>query len=360
MTQYQTEPMYLRVDTKLQQADFDAYLIQDAHNRDFLCNKGNYCLPGTMLCTKQGFYLATPSRNLAYFQEIYPEYHVLAGGVVEIADICKTLGIQRLGYEADLTSKLAYDALCIAFAPLQLVDAPRFIEDLRLIKTDHELALLQEATRISDKAYLEFLNHIKIGQTEAEARNIFNDIMMRFGADGFSFETLLSSGARCFLPHSAPTDKVIAAGDFVLMDFGIQKNGYCSDTSRTIVMGQADSRQAEAYQLVLDAQLAALEGICAGMNARQADAIARDIICAKMPDACYDYGLGHGIGRQVHEAPRMHPSNQAIILQENMVVSVEPGVYIKGWGGIRIEDVLVIKKGRGVNLTTAPKHLIEI
>ncbi len=354
------QPMYQRVLAKLNQSDLDGYLVQNEHNRNFLCNKGNYCLPGTMLLTKTEVYLATPSRNWAYFAQIYPEYHVLQGGVGAIADICQTLGIQRMGYEANLTSKLAYDALQTTFATQTLVDAPRFVEDLRLIKTKGELTLLQEATRISDKAYVEFLNHIKIGQTEAEARNIFNDILMRFGADGFRFETLLSSGARCFLPHSAPTDKVIAAGDFVLMDFGIAKNGYCSDTSRTIVMGQADSRQKEAYALVLAAQLAALDGIRAGMSAAQADAIARDIICAQMPEHCFDYGLGHGIGRQVHEAPRMHPSSSAVTLQENMVVSVEPGVYVKGWGGIRIEDVLVIKKGRGVNLTTAPKELIEI
>ncbi len=360
MTHCQTPAAYQRALEKLSHADFDAYLIQGEYNRNFLCNKGNYCLPGTMLMSAQGITLATPSRNLAYFAEIYPEYNVIKGGLGEIAALCKEQKIQRMGYEADLTSKLAYDALQTAFAHLTLIDAPRFIEDLRLIKTEGELALMQAATLISDKAYVEFLNHIKIGQTEAEARNIFNDILMRFGADGFSFETLLSSGARCFLPHSAPTDQVIAAGDFVLMDFGIRKDGYCSDTSRTIVMGQADERQKEAYALVLEAQTAALQNIRAGMSGKEADAIARDIICAKLPEACYDYGLGHGIGLQVHEAPRMHPTSADIILQENMVVSVEPGVYTKGWGGIRIEDVLVIKNGQGRNLTTAPKELIEV
>ncbi len=351
--------MYQRVLEKLNQTDLDGYLVQSEANRNFLCNKGNSCLPGNLLLTRTDVYLVTPSRNVAYFAEIYPEYHVLQGGMDAILSICKELHLARVGYESDSTTKSGYDTLQESFSEIALVDCPHFIEDIRAIKTEGELALLKEATMLSDAAYVEFLNHIKIGQTEAEARNILNDIMMRCGADGFSFETLLSSGERCFLPHSAPTDKVIASGDFVLMDFGVRLNGYCSDTSRTIVMGQADEVQRATYELVLRAQKTALANIRAGMTGRQADAIARDIICAAQKAFCYDYGLGHGVGMLVHEAPRMHPA-VSTVLQENMVVSVEPGIYRKGWGGIRIEDVLVIKKGQGTNLTSAPKEFLVV
>lgn len=142
--------------------------------------------------------------------------------------------------------------------------------------------LLQQATALSDKAYAEFLNHLKVGLTEKQARAIFDNIFMTLGADEFSFPTLLSSGTRAFMPHSVPTDKVIATGDLVLMDFGIVLNDYCSDTTRTVVMGKADERQKELYHLVLQSQLNALDNIQAGMTCREADACARDIITANM------------------------------------------------------------------------------
>ncbi len=353
--------MYLRVIEKLKASDFDAFLIQDEANRNFLCNKGNYFLPGIMLITKDEVFLATPSRNIRHFKELYEEYTVIKGGLVELSEIAKEKNIKKIGYENFSVAKSTYDDMKLMFNESEFMEGGHFIEDIRVSKTESEIKLLQEATSLSDKAYVEFLNHLKIGITEKQARAKFDSILMQFGADEFSFPTLLSSGSRTFLPHSAPTDKIIEKGDLVLMDFGIVLNGYCSDTTRAVVMGSADERQKQMYELVLKAQKNALENIKAGITARQADAYARDVITAVLNEGCFDYGLGHGIGMKVHEKPRFHPNNEYIML-ENTAMSVEPGIYIEGWGGIRIEDILIVGKEKGGrNLTSAPKEeLLEI
>ncbi|HZK55123.1 MAG TPA: Xaa-Pro peptidase family protein [Desulfosporosinus sp.] len=352
--------MYQRVIEKVKENHIDAYLIQDDMNKNWLCNIDNYSLPGIILVTTEDVYLVTPSRNIEAFRKMYSDYHVLSGDINTIFNICKEKGISTIGFESNLMSVDQLKQIEKANPNLTMRDMPDFIEDLRMIKTPEEIELIQEAVALSDNAYLKFLDCLKIGMTEREAKTKFYDIIMQMGADRLSFDTLLSSGKRCFLPHSASTDKVIEKGDLVLMDFGIVLNGYCSDTTRTVVMGEADGRQKEMYNLVLVAQENALKNIKAGITARQGDAFARDIITEGIPIGCFDYGLGHGIGMSVHEKPRMHPNNE-YLLYENTVMSIEPGIYIEGWGGIRIEDLLVIKKDNpGRNLTKCPKELIII
>lgn len=353
--------MYRRVMEKIKASCLDAYLIQSAGNRNYVCHKENYCLPGTLLVTAEEVFLATPSRNLRGFQKLYPEYRVMPGGLQEIAALCKEKSLQAIGYESDLVPKAVYDQMVLLLGESVWVESPGFVEELRAVKTPAEIALLGEAARLSDAAYLEFLNHLKTGLTEKEARAILDAIFMRMGADNVSFPTLLSSGARGFLPHSAPTDKVIQPGDLVLMDFGVVLNGYCSDTSRTVVMGKASEEQKERYQTVLHAQLETIRQIHAGMLCGQADALARRIIQAACPQECFDYGLGHSVGTEVHELPHLRPHSRQI-LQEQMVVTVEPGVYREGWGGIRIEDMIVVGSTPGAQvLTHAPKmQLLEL
>ncbi|MFI3173055.1 MAG: M24 family metallopeptidase [Eubacteriales bacterium] len=353
--------MYRRVIEAIQKSEFQAYLVLNEANRNYLCCKGNYFLPGVMLITEEMVYLATPSRNINYFKEIYSEYTVLAGGLDEIAMLNKELGIAKLGYESTTIAKVEFDKITQLFGEIEYVEGPQFIEDIRMIKTPEEIELLQQAATLSDEAYEKFLNHLRVGLTEKQARARFDSILMGLGADEFSFPTLLSSGTRAFMPHSAPTDKIIETGDLVLMDFGIVLNGYCSDTTRTVVMGQASHRQKELYNLVLKSQINALDNIRAGMTCREADALARNIITAEIEKGCFDYGLGHGIGMIVHEKPRFHP-NSDYIISANSAMSVEPGIYIEGWGGIRIEDILIVQEDKGGrNLTKAPKQtLLEI
>ena len=348
--------MFRRVIDKVAKCGIDGYLVQHPDNMKWLCNKSNYFVPGTMLITGDEVFLITKSRNISALKQVFSDYRVLFGDVELLTKLCSEKRVKTIGFESNRMSVAAFDNLRSS-VDTEWVPLPDFVEDLRMIKTAEELDKIREAVEVADKAYVEFLNHLRVGLTEIEAKNIFRSLFFKHGADDLSFDILLSSGKRTFLPHSVSTGKEIAKGDLVLMDFGVVVNGYCSDTTRTVVMGSATEKQRELYDLVLRAQEKALGSIRAGMTTKEADAYAREVIMSECSNGCYDYGLGHGIGMTVHEKPRMSPHSE-YVLEENTVVSVEPGVYLENWGGIRIEDLLVIgKTNPGSNLTGCTKEL---
>jgi Xaa-Pro aminopeptidase len=183
--------------------------------------------------------------------------------------------------------------------------------------------------------------------------------MRREGATGFAFETIVASGPRSSLPHGRASDRLLAGGDFVTLDFGAQVDGYCSDITRTVVVGRASPEQKDIYDLVLRAQLAGVDAVQPGRAGSEVDAAAREIIARAGHGEHFGHGLGHGVGIVVHEAPRLAPAVEAK-LEPGMVTSVEPGVYVPGWGGVRIED-LVLVTGDGCRvLTGSPKELLEL
>lgn len=340
---------------KVKQASFDAFLVQNPDNMSYICHKKGYEIPGLLLVTGEKIFIFTKSRHVEGIRRLYPDYEVISGHLVELKSYCKKLGVKSLGFEAGFTTLRIHKLLEHTFN-LALIPVNDFVEDLRMIKSEREIKLLEAVTQLSDQAYLEFLNHIKLGRSEIELKNIFRRIFFDKGADDLSFDILISSGQNTFIPHSKATHKTLEKGDLVLMDFGIKLNGYCSDTTRTLVMGYANEQIEERYNIVLKAQLKALESIRAGMSVKAADLIARDYI-SERSIGCYDYALGHGIGRTVHEKPRVHMTSNHI-LQANTAISVEPGIYIEGWGGIRIEDVMIVKEGKGQNLSSAPKDFL--
>ncbi|MEG2338548.1 MAG: M24 family metallopeptidase, partial [Clostridium sp.] len=174
-----------------------------------------------------------------------------------------------------------------------------------------------------------------------------------------SFSTIVASGERSALPHGVASDKVIENGDFVTLDFGCIYNGYCSDMTRTIVVGKASDKQREIYNLVLKANEEALKNIKPGIKCLELDKVARDIIIEGGYGECFGHGLGHGLGREIHEEPRVSPKGETI-LEEGMVITDEPGIYIEGFGGVRIEDLIVVTKDGYRVLSSSPKSLIEI
>lgn len=347
-----------RIQKKIGENGLDGFLIQNADNINWICNKSSYYIPGMMLVLEKEVYFFTKSRNINAFIDAYKNIKFIFGGIERVVDICNEKNLKDIGVEGDYISFNSMKVLGALFMKQEIKPCSDFIEDLRMIKTPEEIGKLREVTQLSDRCYLEFLNHLKVGISEIEAKNIFREILFKNGAEDLSFDILLSSGKQAFLPHSTSTDKILKKGDLVLMDFGIVLDGYCSDTTRTVALGEADERQRELYKCVLDSQNHAINSIRAGQTLHEADSFAREIINKVEPNHCYDYGLGHGIGRAVHEKPRMAREAEGILL-ENTVVSVEPGIYIEGWGGIRIEDIIVVKKDeRALNLTTAPKELI--
>lgn len=234
------------------------------------------------------------------------------------------------------------------------------INELRIVKSSKELDCLARAEQIGDMAFEHIVEFIKPGKTEMEVALELEYFMRSHGASGLSFDTIVASGPNSSLPHAVPTDRVLQEGDFVTMDFGCIYKGYCSDMTRTIFIGDKPSdKQKLIYDTVLKAQLAALEAIKPGEKCSDIDAIARNIIRDAGYGDYFGHGLGHGVGLFIHEEPRFSPKCDAI-LQPGIVITVEPGIYLPGEFGVRIEDMIQITEDGYRNLASSPKELICI
>lgn len=230
---------------------------------------------------------------------------------------------------------------------------------LRRIKTPEELEYLRRAEAIGDEAFQALLPLLKPGMTELEAAAELEYQMKKRGAEGFSFDTIMASGIHSSMPHAIPSEKKLEAGDFITMDFGCVYRGYCSDMTRTVVLGKADEKQKEIYGIVLRAQKAALELIRAGLPGSRVDREAREIIEKAGYGDCFGHGLGHSVGLYIHEEPRLSPGDDTI-LEPGMIETVEPGIYVPGFGGVRIEDMVAVTEEGCENLTHSPKELMEL
>ena len=227
-----------------------------------------------------------------------------------------------------------------------------------MAKDESEIALIKKACEIADAAFAEIIGFIRPGLRENEVAARLEYIMRQKGSEKTAFLTIVASGVRGSLPHGTSTNKLINEGEFVTMDFGAVCGGYCSDMTRTVCVGKADNRQKEVYAAVLAAQKTGLCALAAGKSGVEVDKAARDSLgeYAKY----FGHSLGHGVGLEIHEDPRLSPKSKCESLPENAIITVEPGVYIEGWGGIRIEDTTLVKKGKSERLTLSTKELIEI
>ncbi len=230
---------------------------------------------------------------------------------------------------------------------------------LRIVKDERELRSLWEAFKIADGAFNRLLPEIKAGMTEKELAARLEYYMRSLGSEGVSFDTIVASGARSALPHGAPTDKPVEVGDFVTFDYGALYNGYHSDTTRTVVMGMANSWHREVYTVVQEAQYRGIKAARPGMTGRELDHLVRDYIESRGYGEFFGHGLGHGVGLEIHELPNINRRGDRV-LEPGMVFSIEPGVYIPGRGGVRIEDTVVLTAEGAKSLTTLPKSLLEI
>ena len=273
---------------------------------------------------------------------------------------------RRVGFESHVVTVDGYDALAAALGDAggttELVRASQTVEALREIKDDGEVALLRLACEAADAALADLIERggLRPGRTEREVGRELEALMLDHGADGVSFETIVASGANSAIPHHRPTEAVLAAGDFVKIDFGALVGGYHSDMTRTFVLGKAADWQLEIYQLVADAQRAGREALQPGADLRDVDAAARLVIADAGHGEHFGHGLGHGVGLQIHEAPGIG-ATAAGTLRAGSVVTVEPGVYLPERGGVRIEDTLVVAgetSGHAPELLTRfPKEL---
>lgn len=268
----------------------------------------------------------------------------------------ETLGVKKLGFEKEYVSYQEFELLQKHFAGT-LEPVAGIVENLRLIKTESEIKILKEACDIADAAFKHILDFLKPGAKEIDVSNELEFFMRKCGAVSSSFDIIVASGARSALPHGVASEKKIQSGDFVTLDFGAYYKGYASDITRTVAVGEPSQQLKEIYALVLEAQMAAVDQIKPGMTGMEADAVARDIISSRGYGDAFGHSTGHGLGLEVHESPGLSVKNDKP-LQSGMVVTVEPGIYLPGIGGVRIEDDILLTDSGNELLTHSAKELI--
>lgn len=338
-------------------ADIDGILITNPYNRRYISNFTGTA--GIILISSEKAQFITDFRYVEQAAKQCIGFEIIQhNGVAadEIARQVSALGIQKLGFEEeDLTysSFKIYEKVIKA----ELVPVSGLVEKLRLIKTDSEIKILKEAADIADAAFKHILDFIRPGKTELEVANELEFFMRKAGAASSSFDTIVASGIRSALPHGVASEKVIEKGDFVTLDYGAYFKGYVSDITRTVAVGKPDPKLKEIYGIVFDAQARGMDGIKPGMTGKEADALTRNFITDHGYGEYFGHSTGHGIGLEVHEGPALSFRSD-IVLEPGMVVTCEPGIYIPGLGGVRIEDDTVITLEHNEALTTSPKELI--
>ncbi|MDP4085622.1 MAG: Xaa-Pro peptidase family protein [Bacillota bacterium] len=338
-------------------AGIDGLLITSPYNRRYIA--GFTGSSGVVLISNDQAQFITDFRYIEQATKQCQGFEIVKhNGIIpeEVALQVKKLGITKLGFEANdltFTSFKAYEKE----AEAELVPISGLIEKLRLIKTEREIKILKEAADIADAAFKHILDFIAPGKTELEVANELEFFMRKAGATSSSFDTIVASGVRSALPHGVASEKVIEKGDMVTLDYGAYYKGYVSDITRTVAVGEPNARLKEIYNIVYEAQLLGMEGFKPGMTGKEADALTRDYITEKGYGEYFGHSTGHGIGLEVHEGPALS-SRSDIVLQPGMIVTCEPGIYIPGLGGIRIEDDTMITADGNEAFTHSTKELI--
>lgn len=267
------------------------------------------------------------------------------------------LGCHNVGFEKDYLTYSEYRELRKVFKSLHSVSTRDLVESLSSAKEETEISLLRRACGITDRVFEEMLTVVKEGVSELDLSAEISYLHKKYGAEKDAFEPIVVSGVRTSLPHGKPTHKKIRRGDLVTLDLGCSFKGYCSDLTRTIAVGKPSGEVRRVYSVVLDAQRLAIGGARSGISGKELDRVAREHIASEGYGSKFGHGLGHGIGLQVHERPRLSKRSGDTLISGN-VITVEPGIYLPGRFGVRIEDDVVIREGKCDVLTKSPRGLI--
>ncbi len=352
---------YLRVQELLKKLSIGAVLISNGNNMRYI--SGFAGETGYVYISEKRHAVITDFRYTIQAEIEAEGYEVITignGGYEEaINDVISTDGVTHLGFEAEDMLFASYNRLKEKLHVQELVPIGHEITNMRRIKTAKELEHIKQAEAIGDQVFTEILTFIKPGMTELEVAARIEYLLKVKGGQGLSFNAIVASGINSSMPHAVPSHKKIENGDFLTMDFGCVYEGYCSDMTRTIVIGKASEKQKEVYNTVLKAQLEALAFLKAGVKGKEVDKVARDIIYGAGYEGCFGHGLGHSVGLFIHENPRLSMMEEDIIMA-GMTETVEPGIYIKGFGGVRIEDLVVVTEDGCENYTFSDKSLIEL
>ena len=341
----------------------DAMLLTGEANRFYACGFHSPGTDGVALVTRQGNYYFTDSR---YTEAA--ERHIQDAAIAEVSrgrgytalinEVIDAEGIQTLGFEDAYMTVQDYN-LYKEKLHCTLVPAAGMLTELRKVKDEEEMAAMVAAQRIAEQAFDDILKEIRPGVSEKEIAARLQYLMLHYGASDMSFDPIVVSGPNGSLPHGVPSEKRIERGELVTMDFGCIYQGYCSDMSRTVAVGDISDEQRRVYETVLAAQKAAISAAKAGMTGAEVDGVARKVIEEAGYGEYFTHSFGHGVGVEIHESPNASPANDKP-LPAGAVISAEPGIYIPGKLGVRIEDVIRLTPEGCENLTKAPKELIVL
>jgi Xaa-Pro aminopeptidase len=348
-----------KVRQKLAEKELDGFLVSQAENINYL--SGFNSAEAFLLITPDKEVLATDFRYIEQAKRQAPLYEIfqIAGMAAGwFPRLVGDSGLKKLAFEAaqmtfSFHQKLL-EALANARLDINLVPAEKIVEEMRMVKEPAEIELIIKAVAVSDGAMVHVNNKVRSGMTEREIAWEIEKFMRENGSQPLPFEAIVAAGPNAALPHAQPSEYVIHSGEPVVMDIGAKVAGYASDLTRTPCLGKDDGTYARIYSIVLQAQLTAIDLIREGMSGEEADGIARNIIKEAGYGDNFGHSLGHGIGLAIHEAPRLGPNSQDR-LANGMVFSIEPGIYLPGWGGVRIEDTVVMENGRIRVLSRAEK-----
>ncbi len=345
--------------------DLDAIIITDPSNRRYLSYFTGSA--GVLYISPTRQVLLTDFRYIEQANKQCPDYEILnhqgKGLLVLLKELMDKDQVKAVGIESNILTFAQHEEYKKALGDIAIKGTIDMVEDLRQIKDKEEIESLKRAETIGDIAFTNIIKfireHYKNGVSENDIALELEVNMRKNGAVGTSFSSIVAAGAKSSLPHAVPEDVILKEGDFVVMDFGCVYNGYCSDMTRTILVGEPTPQHLEIYNTVLLANKEALEAIRPGKTGKEIDAIARNIIAEAGYGDYFGHGLGHSVGLDIHENPRLSMADETK-LEAGMVVTVEPGIYIPNFGGVRIEDLVVVTEDGIENLTYSPKELIII
>lgn len=317
---------------------------------------------GAMFITNKGSFLLVDDRCFYCVKETEELKPVrLTSFKRQMKELATKLKVEKIFLEISYVNLKRYQTYLMIFSNDQ-IDSSDFLDiellKMRSKKTEEEIKKIKEAQRLTDEGFLYIINNIKPGMTEKEIAAQLESKLILLGSEGRSFDFIVVSGERTALPHGRPSTKEIKKGDLITMDFGVKVDGYCSDMTRTISIGKIDSKKEEIYNVVLKAQELAIKSVKPGINGEELDKIARNYIANEGYGSYFTHSLGHGVGLDIHELPRVS-KNVRDIIEEGAVITIEPGIYIPNEFGIRIEDMMFVKE-KPEDLTNSDKEIICI
>ncbi|MDQ3021921.1 MAG: Xaa-Pro peptidase family protein [Bacteroidota bacterium] len=350
-----------KIKSKFNELKIDSFLVKNLPNIRYL--SGFSGSAGSILLTKDKNYFISDFRYKTQSNnEVGSDFEIIIyvqNSMLFLKDLITQHNIKKIGFESNFVTYADAENLRKDFSDIEFVPVDSLIEKIVICKNEKEIESTRRAAEITDKTFSELLKLIKPGLTEREVAAHISFLQKMFGADGDAFDSIVASGERSAFPHARPTDRKIQKGELLKLDFGSVVNGMRSDMTRTIAIGEISDECKRIYSVVKEAQQKALDNVRAGINSKELDAFARDFIRENGYGNNYGHGLGHGLGYDIHEKPAVNERSD-YILEVNNIITIEPGIYVEGVGGVRIEDDVVVKETGCEILNKSSKELIVL